>query len=418
MIKKIKEKTHKALRWSEQYTKTDMVYVAKGGFWSVLGQIVSSGTVFIFAVIVARYLPKEVYGEYKYIIGAVALLSSFSLTGLGTAVFQSVASGYDGALREGFWENIRWSALIFIGAFGMAAYYYTQGDHTLALGLLIGGSLSPFLTSANLIGQFLNAKKDFRGVTIYIGIIQTLISSGALIVSIFFTHNPVILTAVYFLGNTLSTLWIYFHVSKIYKIDASKTDPGMMTYGKHLSLMGILSTIANNIDQVLLFHFVGPAELAIYNFATAIPDQTKGPISMLNTMLQAKFVSRNDEEIGKNMRNKFFWIAFSVFIFVILYIVLAPYFYTLFFPKYMGAIFYSQIYALSLLSFIFTPAASYLVAKKRVREQYVSGITISLIQIVAMVIGATGWGLLGLILARVGTRWFGSVLNYILYLSS
>ncbi len=414
-MRKTKEHLHKALRWSERYTKTDMVYLAHGQFWSVIGQVVSSLTVFVFAIIVARYLPKDVYGEYKYIIGIVALLSSFSLTGLSTAVFQSVASGFDGSLHEGFWENIKWSAVVFLGAFGLAAYYFFQGDHTLAFGVLIGGTLSPLLASANLISSFLNAKKDFRGAAIYIGIIQTLLSSGALIVAIFLTQNPLILSAVYFLGNTLSTLWVYRRIKNLYNPDQAKTDPGMMTYAKHLSAMGILSTIAGNIDQVLLFHFVGPAQLAIYNFATAIPDQTKGPLGMLNTMIQAKFVNRSDKEIDAGMCNKIFWLATSSISFVILYILLAPYFYGFFFPKYMVAVPYSQIYVISLLSTIFTPAGSYLVAKKRVWEQYISNAVVSLLQIASMVVGVIVWGLIGLIIARVATRLFGSILNYTLY---
>ncbi|MBU6142101.1 oligosaccharide flippase family protein [Patescibacteria group bacterium] len=415
MIAKAKEKAHAALRWSERYTKTDMIYLAGGQFWAIIGQVVSSVTVFIFAIIVARYLPKDVYGEYKYIIGVVALLSSFSLTGLSTAVFQSAASGFDGSLHEGFWQNIKWSVLVFLGAFGLAAYYFTQGDHILAYGVLIGGTLSPLLASANLIAAFLNAKKDFRRTALYIGVIETLLSSGALIITIFLAPNPLTLATVYFLGNTLATLWIYRRIAAIYQPDHVKTDPGMMTYAKHLSAMGILSTIAANIDQVLLFHFVGPVQLAIYNFATAIPDQTKGPLNMFNTMTQAKFVDRTDKEVRTGMRNKIFWLALSSTLFVALYILLAPYFFAIFFPKYMEAVFYSQIYAISILTVIFTPAASYLIAKKKVREQYVNNIAVSLFQIGSMVIGVIGWGLLGLVIARIATRFFGSSLVYLLY---
>lgn len=415
MIEKTKEKAHAALRWSERYTKTDMVYLAGGQFWAVIGQVVSSVTVFIFAIIVAQYLPKDVYGEYKYIIGVVALLSSFSLTGLSTAVFQSVASGFDGSLHEGFWRNLKWSALVFLGAFGLAAYYFSQGDHILAGGVLIGGTLSPLLASANLIAPFLNAKKDFRRTAIYIGVIETLLSSGALIITIFLTHNPLILASVYFLGNTFATLWIYRRIVKAYRPDPAKTDPGMMTYAKHLSAMGVLSTIAANIDQVLLFHFVGPVQLAIYNFATAIPDQTKGPLNMFNTMTQAKFIGRSDKEVRTGMRNKIFWLAISSIAFVLLYILIAPYFFAIFFPKYMEAVFYSQIYSISILTVVFAPAASYLIAKKKVREQYINNIALSVIQISSMLIGVIGWGLIGLVWARVITRLAISSLTYVLY---
>ncbi len=414
-MQKIKQKIYHILRLSEKYTKTDMVYLASGGFWSVFAQVIGSFAVFGFAIIVARYLPKDVYGQYKYVIAIVALLSTFSLTGLGTSVFQSIARGFDGSLYEGFWKNLRWSALVFISAFALAVYYFLQGNTTLAFGVLIGGSLSPFLASANFAGAFLNAKKDFRHSALYFGIIKTLFSIGALTITIFLTHSPLILVAVYFISNTFVTFLLYRRVVHLYKPDASKTDTGMMTYGKHLSLMGILSGIAGHIDQILLFHFVGPIQVAIYSFAIAIPDQTKGPLKMFSTMVQAKFVNRPDTEIRAGMKNKMLWLALSSIAFIALYIFIAPYFYAFFFPNYMDAVFYSQIYVVYIFALCFSPAGSYLVAKKKIREQYIINTSFSIFQIIIMFIGIIYWGLLGLIISRVIIRIGGGYLTYFLY---
>ncbi len=414
----IKNRLYKLLRKSEKYTKTDMIYLTRGSFWSILAQIVVSIAIFAFAIIVARYLPKDVYGQYKYIIALVAILSTFSLTGLGTSVFQSVARGFDSSLYKGFWTNIRWSALIFLGALALGVYYLFQGNFTLAIGIFIGGSLSPFLTSANMASIFLNAKKDFRRTALYFGITETLFSIGALIITVLLTHNVLILVAVYFLSNTLATLFLYKRVTYIYKPDSTKIDPGMLTYAKHLSLMGILSGVAGRIDQVLLFHFVGPIQLAVYSFAVAIPDQTKGPLKMLNTMIQAKFVTQSDESIRSSMKNKMFWLALSSITFVIIYILIAPYFYGFFFPNYTDAVLYSQIYAVSLIGIIVAPASSYLIAKKKVHEQYANSIVVSIAQIVFMLVGVIIWGFLGLVIARVLVRLSGSAFTYFLFLKS
>ena len=392
-----------------------MVYLTRGSFWSTTGQVVTSFIVLGFAVLVAHFVPKDVYGEYKYIIAMVAILSSLSLTGLNAAVFQSVARGFDGALFEGFWINIRWSVLIFLGAFMLAIYYFLQGNATLALGVLIGGSLSPFLASANLSAIFLSAKKDFARSAIYFDIIENLSAIGLLAVTVLVTKNPLLLVAAYFVGNTLSTYLLYRRVVRVYNPDPSKRDPEMLTYGKHLSLMGVIGTIAGNIDQILLFHFAGPVELAIYNFATAIPDQSKGLFKALNTMLQAKFVHRPPEEIHASMRNKMLWLFISVCIAIALYILLAPYFFAFFFPNYVGSVPYSQLYALSLVSVVIAPAASYLAAKKKVKEQYLSGIAGAVMQIGLVVVGVVWFGLLGLVLSRVIFRIGNTLLTFALY---
>lgn len=392
------------LRWSERYTKTDMVYLTHGGLWAGIAQVISSGALFLFAFVVSHYLPKEVYGEYKYILAVVGLLGTLSLSGLGSAVLQSVSAGHEGSLYVGFWTNIRWSAAVFLGSLTLALYYLIGGNTTLAFGILIGGCLSPILTSANLAGSFLVGKKDFKHYALYFGIIETLLSMGSLIFTIFLTQNTLILVGVYFLSNTLATLWLYRRVIRMYAPKKDNHDPGMLLYSKHLSFMNILLGIAGSIDEVLTFHFLGPAQLAIYSFAIAIPDQIKGPIKTLQLMLQRNYTVRPDHEIQAGMRHKSIVIFISTLLIISLYVVSAPFIYRTFFPEYTTAALYSQVYALSLVGFAFLPAGSYLVAKKRVREQYLSNTIVSILQILILVAGVTMWGLWGMIAARILTR--------------
>ncbi|MGH7141080.1 MAG: oligosaccharide flippase family protein [Minisyncoccia bacterium] len=418
MLAGAREKLVTLLRRTERYTKTDMVYLFSGWSWSLVGQFASSLCSFALAVVVGHFFPKDAYGDYKYIIAAVALISTFSLAGLGTAVFQSIASGFDGALYEGFWLNLRWSVLVFLGAFVVASYYFFLDNPMLAFGILIGGCLSPVLASANLSGAYLNAKKDFRRANLYFSVIETALATGALIATIFITKNPLALAAVYFAANTIATLFLYWHIVRRYRPDPQKTDPEMLSYGKHLSVISILAGLAGNLDQILLFHFVGPIKLAIYNFAIAIPDQTKGPLKALDKMIQAQFANRPDDEIRRGMASKTLILTIFCIAMVALYIAVAPFVYKIFFPNYTDSVMYSQIYALSYLTVIFTPAGSYLTAKKKVREQYMGSISMSILWIFALTIGVYFWGVLGLVVALTLTRFAGPALNYVLYVRS
>ena len=413
----IKSRLASLLHWSEKYTKMDMVYLTRGSFWSIAGQVSAALIALSLSVVIARYVPKDVYGQYKYVLAIVSVLSAFSLNGIGTAVLQSVARGFDGALADSFKANLRWSFAIFIGTLALGGYYLVAGNFTLGLGILIGGTVTPFLGSFNLYAPFLSGKKDFARQAWYADFVTNIIPALALIAVALIAPQPLLLIAAYFVANLAATAFAYWRTArKLHR--AAEHDPEMLHYGKHLSLIGILGGIAGNIDQLLLFHFTGATDLAIYNFATGIPDQMKGPLKSLDAMTQARFANREPADIHSSIRNKMFWLFITSIIVIASYILLAPYLYRFLFPTYAVAIPYSQIYAVSLLSMIASPAASYLSAKKKIREQYVRSISISIFQIIIMAFGVIYWGLVGLIIARVITRFFGSCFSFILYETS
>ena len=96
----MKAKITSFLLWSQKYTKADMLYIAKGGFWVMFGQgmnaILSLGLLVAFA----NFLPKETYGTYRYILSIAGMLSIFTLTGMNSAVSRSVARGSIGILNQ------------------------------------------------------------------------------------------------------------------------------------------------------------------------------------------------------------------------------------------------------------------------------------------------------------------------------
>ena len=95
------------------YTKTDVVYLASGSFWNISSQIVSSLCTFFLAIAFAHFISKEAYGQYKFVLSIISIISTFTLSGLGTAVMQSVTKGYEGTLAYAFRKNLRWSILFF-----------------------------------------------------------------------------------------------------------------------------------------------------------------------------------------------------------------------------------------------------------------------------------------------------------------
>ena len=58
----LKQTIFRMLRWSERFTKTDMVYLAKGSFWMMAKQVGVSIISFGLAIAFANLLPQETYG--------------------------------------------------------------------------------------------------------------------------------------------------------------------------------------------------------------------------------------------------------------------------------------------------------------------------------------------------------------------
>jgi len=413
-MEKLKNKVVATLRWSEKYTKTDMLYLFKGGFWGIFSQIVVSVSTFLLAISFAHFISKEAYGEYKYILSLASILGAFTLTGLGTAVARSVTQEYEGTLNDTFWKNIRWSVLFMLIALSTSVYYFVNGNNSIGTAMLVVGSFSPFFNSTNLYNAYLIAKKDFKRSAIYFGIVGNLFPSLCIFVAILLTNKPLWLITTYFVSNTLIGIILYTRVIKIYKPN-NKVDPEALGYSKHLSIMNILLVVANNVDQVLVFHYIGAAGVAVYNFAIAIPDQIKGPMKSLSSLIFPKFTEREDAEIRSGMKNKIVLLFCASVIMIGIYIILAPYIFHIFFPKYLDSIFYSQILSLSLLGMASIPAETYLSAKKKIKEQYAVNVLVSITQIIITFLFIFYLGLIGTVAAKVITRLLFSLMNVALY---
>jgi O-antigen/teichoic acid export membrane protein len=400
--------------WAERIFKTDLHYLLRGGFWSTAGTVVSSLSALALSLALSRWVPKELYGDYKYALAFVAVLGSFCLNGIGTAVFQSTASGFGRSLTDGAKAFIKWSLIVFIGAFVFGAYYLIHGNEILGIGILVGGSFSPFLGAANLYTSYLSAKKDFRRQSLY-GMVGTALPAAALLITAYFYPTPIPLLITYFVANTLITIVLYYRTLKLYRVHDELSDPGMIAYSKHQSIMGVIATFTGNIDDLFLFHVAGGIPVAIYTFAIGVLDQSKGPLKALDSMMQARFATHKTQTIEESMGNKMLWLFITSLVIIIVYVIAAPFIYAILFPAYTASVAYSQVYSLSFLSLFAGPAGSYINVKKKLKEQYINAVVNSGIQIGAIVIGILFWGLWGLIWARVVIRIGGGLVTYVLY---
>lgn len=401
------------LRFTERYTKTDMVYLFNSAFWINLGSISVSGFSFLLYLAFAHFLPKEVYGTYQYLLSLGAIVGAFTLTGMNSALSRSIARGYEGSFRTSVMLQIRWGIIPLVGSCAAGAYYLINGNSVLGWGLVLIGFFVPFNNALNTYGAFPGAKKDFRRAFL-LNLFNNVLYYPALIIAAYFSTNALSILLVSLVVQTAILCILYTATLRIYKPN-DKIDPETMRYGAHLSFMGLIGTIAGQLDGILAFHYLGAAPLAVYSFATGIPDRIASLTKFLQVAAFPKMAEREPAEVRRSILPKIAWIIVASGMIAGTYMLIADTFFRVFFPQYLDAIPYSIVYALIIIpwaSGIFTTA---LTANKSIKSLYIFNIISPILQIVSLFVGIIYWGLWGLIIARLILATLQLVLSGILF---
>lgn len=402
-----KSKIHNILRWSEKYTKTDMVYLAHGGFWFTLGQIISSASAFLLTIAFANFLPKETFGTYKYVLSFVGVLSVMAIPGVGTAIARSVAIGKEGSFIPALKTKIKWGFSSAFFSFILAGYYYVNDNISLAISFALIGIFIPLLESFGVYSNYLQGKKFFKSLSKY-DIFSQLIASGVIVITVFFTNNLFILLLVYLAIWTL-VRFIYLKRTLINFPPNNQIDPQTINYGKHLSLMNIIGTISANLDKILIWKFLGAVQVATYFLALAIPTHINGLLKIANRLAFPKLAKKNIDEIKNTLLSKIIKFSGLSIIIILLYAISAPFIYKIFFPKYTEAIFYSQIFSITILMQPIALISSMLTAHARKKELYFINIISPSSKILLMFFLIPQFGILGAIFALIGSKILDSI---------
>ncbi len=398
-MRNIKEKALRFLRWSERYTKTDMVHLATSGGWLSSGYLISSLVAFLMAIAFANLIDKEVYGTYRFVLSLGIIFGAFSLTGLKTSVTRSVAGGFEGALSSAFRERIIWSVPMFLIAGVASAYYFIVGENTLGISLIVVAFCNPLLYSSTLYAAYLNGKEDYRTNALY-AIARAAGPAIVMIIVALTIPSVFALVISYFVSHTALAFLFYSITARRVPSDASN-DESSNTYGKHLSLTNLIDVAASQLDKVLIFHFVGASELAIYYFALNIPEQISGLFGNIYSIALPKFSRRPIDELRSGLLAKTIQLGLGIAVIVITYILCAPLIYEFIFPNYIEAVHFSQIAALGIIGVIGTLPTALLHAKRATRLIYTSRTVGSLIRIGLLIALVIPYGVLGVVLASV-----------------
>ncbi len=404
---------HGLLRKSERFFKTDMVYLARGSFWLNGGQILTSLFSFGLALLFAKFVSKESFGNYRYILSLAGLMATFSLTGLSTGIIQAVARGFSGTYIEAVRVLVKWNSLIFVFSLIGAIYYLTNDNTLLGYGLVVIAIFYPGIKVFESYESFLSGKKDFKKSAIYRGAVDigTILATAS---CLFFTDSPVILVSTNLLTQFILDALFFKNIYKsIPDTEREKIEPGIIKFSKHLSVQNIISGLPGYVDKIIIFHFLGASALATYIFAGALPLQIKGLMSNFSLMIMPKISERTAKESVAMIPKRFFLSLIIIVPIIILYIIFAPLIFQVLFPAYSDAVPYTRWFVLVIL-IMGNLSGLVLVTQKATSYQYVLTLFGGISQVVLMLVLVHPFGLMGIIWAYLISKFMTAMLSYAL----
>lgn len=408
----IKEKIRNLLIRSQRYTKTDMIYLASGGFWLTAGKVATSLSSLISSIAFANLMRAEVFGVYQYILSVIGLLTLATLPQMNMALIRSVAQGYEGNLGLAMREKMKWGVLGTLGSIGIGIYYLVAENTMLGTAFLVAAPFIPFIETLTTFTDFLQGKKMFDKVTKY-RVVNRLIILIAVIGALLFTGNIFAILLAYLLSRTLGSLFLFVRF-KINEKTGEEKDLEGIRYGRQLSFVYLVQTVIASLDKILIFHFLGPVQLSTYYFAIAPEGQLKNLFLTADTLAFVKFSKKDNEELKKSLPKKILQaVVLVVLPAVLLYILLAPALFKMIFPRYIEAIPYSQVYMLSILFTIpKTLFSSAIESQMKKGVLYPLKIIGSALRIIALFIGLYFFGLWGIIIGLPITYLIVAILHY------
>lgn len=413
----MKNQIYQFLNWLSKYAQVDIVYVAMGTFWWILGRIFSFLAGFLVLIAFSKFAQKEVFGAYQYVVSTIALISIISLPGIDTALVASVAKGKEKTFFLCSKERIKWGLGGSLICFLISLWYFFHQNSQLAISFLIGGIFLPFLSSFNLYLFFWQGKKRFDIQNKYL-IYHNLLASAFLILIIFLKPEVSWTIFAFYFGFTFAT-FLFWKITKKSVKKETEEEKEAISFGKHLTLMGVPSTLASQIDKVILWQSAGPVPLAIYSFALRPVERFSElfPFSMLALPKMAE-KDLSNFEIKKRIFDKFLKLFIIVFPFTFFYILICPFLFNIFFPNYKEAIIYSQLLALMLIFLPFGFLSTTFLARMKKRELYILSFVPQILKIILFFILIPFFEIWGAVFSILISQTFSSFLTLYFFLKS
>lgn len=367
--------------------------------WLQLKNFVSSASSFLVVIAAANFLEAETYGVYKYILSVAALATIFSLSGAGQVILRATARGFDGTLWLLTKQSLLYSSGSSFALLVTASYYLYQGNQEIGFSFVAAALLQPFVKAGLLHRGYLNGKKRYGQLTISSS--AEAIATATIITLSMWLSEDVLLIVVAGMSSQLLFAWgFYYFYTLRNRGQNSAAEADGLGFSKHLSVMNILQKIALRMEQIIPYHFLGPAALALFSFANAPINIIDGQKKIAVNLIAPSYSQKSGDLFWRASKHA----SFLFFILIVViggYWLIAPFVMPLLFPEYPEAVFLSQLLSLSMFgmsSLFFNEALTALKAK---RELYIRSILVPSVKIMLLFSLTWNFNIHGLVTAII-----------------
>lgn len=400
------------ITWLEKKVGLDIMYYIKNAPFLITITLISTLFGLISSMALARITSQESYGTYIYVLTVLSLLSIFSITGMNTAIQRAASRSNDKILTEGTKSRFKWSLLGSIVIFAISMYYFYSGNIILGKCFLFSTFIFPFYASFDSFLYFFMGKMKFNLYTLNKSIL--LIFPVIMILVILTITNDILwIIVVYLSSYTIIQLYLWNRTLKTEKLN-DKLDNEEIKYGKVLTLQGLIPTIVNQLDTIVIGNFLSLSQLAIFSIAVYVQNFAQTPRGILMDLIFPKIARMDNHSSTKIVLEKVKYVLIISIIISAIFAVIIPFIIPLIYSnKYSDSIFLSELLLISEIvsapGGVFTQA---LKAQRRSKDLWNLNISSRGIQAILIIVLIPLLGLLGAVVVRII---YGILVSFIAY---
>lgn len=373
-----------------------------GAGWLAFAQVFTMACGLAATAVWARFMPVNVFGEFRVLIAFTSLVAAFCLVGTGQAAMMSAAKNIDGNFKPLLRSRILANAAAGLGLLAAAVYYALapSGSWPIAAGLVAAAILFPIYNITDVWVSWVNGKSWFRELAIE----RSLVGAAgvvAIVIAALCGVTQLWMIAIFSLGlAALVNLGVVRRIFARQSNDAA--DQTIVTYGHHSSVaMGLSGLLA--VDVIILNHVYAPQAVAIYVIALQFPNQLKAAFSVFGQSLApAIYGTDSTRAAWQAMRHRFWLLTLGATAVGIVGYFLLPFLVTLLFSdRYSEAAEYGRWLWLTTAVFGSTSyLGQALLVTKHPAYLYIPNIGYPLVLLTLYVV-LVPYGISGLIVARI-----------------